>query len=149
NLHAGDLTRLQARNGPRLVNPSFVLLRIENHGTARINAANYQSAVRVKFPGRKIVGLAVSGYSHTEIEGALNPPGKESVGSSKESQNKWEPLSHQSDDELELPKVRLKRSQHYKILVVLDGENGQQPYAPPVISDGAIGPSSKPLKFIA
>src|SRR5262245_4354243 len=64
---AGGWQRLLPRDGDRrLVDPSFVLLRIENYGTADIDEDDYsvlhhnKVGIRVRFPGRKVAGMAVT-----------------------------------------------------------------------------------------
>lgn len=58
--YAGALQQLQQENGTRLVDPSFVLLRIENNGTTFIDTSDYavldddRVGIRVGFPGRQV-----------------------------------------------------------------------------------------------
>jgi ABC-type phosphate transport system substrate-binding protein len=108
--YAGALQQLQQENGTPLVKPSFVLLRIENNGATNIDTSDYavldddKVGIRVDFPGRKVAGMVV-----TELSADfLNRSFGENSGLSAR------------DGVIELPKVPLNRSAHYKVLAALE-----------------------------
>ncbi|MFH8977141.1 hypothetical protein [Streptomyces sp. NPDC017890] len=64
--------------------------------------------IRVGFPGRRVIGMHVTGFSHPYIrEYFVNGPG----------------FTH-GDGHVELPKVELERGAHYQVLVLLDRAEG-------------------------
>src|SRR5262245_18202267 len=66
-------------DGTPLVDPTLVLLRIENNGATYIDEVDYlvphvkKAGVRVTFPDRTVVGMVVTEFSHwsmrTSFEG--------------------------------------------------------------------------------
>ncbi|SCF75424.1 hypothetical protein GA0115259_102076 [Streptomyces sp. MnatMP-M17] len=69
-----EVLRNMQHNGDRLVDPSFVLLRVENAGWAEIRPEDYMtpaddpSGVRVTFRGRRVVGAVVTFVSQDELQ---------------------------------------------------------------------------------
>lgn len=118
--YAWALQELQS-DGTRLVDPSFVLLRIENLGTTHIDTSDYavlddnKVGISVTFPGRRVAGMVVSELS----DDFLRPSFAADSG-----------LGVQGST-VNLPKVPLNRGAHYKVLAALeraeepdDGGNG-------------------------
>ncbi|HEY3686336.1 MAG TPA: substrate-binding domain-containing protein [Streptosporangiaceae bacterium] len=141
---AGAWQRLLGRgNGGRLKDPSFVLLRIENIGTADIDEDDYsvlhhnKVGIRVRFPDRRVVAMAV-----TEMGEDVSPDnfGKESgLG----VQNVEDESTRRTHGEIELPKAPLNRGTHYKVMAVLErsaGDGGdRKPFADPEVVGGIKG----------
>ncbi|WP_250028394.1 PstS family phosphate ABC transporter substrate-binding protein [Paractinoplanes maris] len=119
----GALSEL-SNNGVPLVDPSIVLLRIENTGRTNIDEHDYavrdddKAGIRVSFPGRRVVGLVVTELSDENLRSSL-------TGLSV------------SDDLVELPKVPMNRHDHYKVLAALDSSDGTKkgdgPYPDPIV----------------
>lgn len=106
--------------GTQLSDVSIVLLRIHNHGVTDIVGSDYlvnvdnPTGIRVRFPRRRVLGVAV-----TELHRA-------SLGINLEQPVRAEPQIRRFDDDnaggvgiIDLPGVPLKRGDHYKILAVL------------------------------
>jgi phosphate transport system substrate-binding protein len=93
---------------------SIVLLRIENNGVTDIDAEDYAGpeedkvGLRVKFPGRTVVGMVVTEFSDDYLRHFFDEGRGLGV----------------RGDEIELPKVQLTRSTHYKVLAALDRAPG-------------------------
>ncbi|MEV8635799.1 substrate-binding domain-containing protein [Streptosporangium sp. NPDC051023] len=108
--HPGVLQRLREQDDRPLVNPSFVLLRIENTGLANIDTGDYavpdeeKAGIRVEFPGRRIAGMAITELSDDFLAQSFT----EEAGLKVE------------DGVIGLPRVPLNRGQHYKVLVALE-----------------------------
>ncbi|MGP4002232.1 substrate-binding domain-containing protein [Streptomyces sp. 8N706] len=108
--YAGALQQLQQENGAPLVDPSFVLLRVENNGATNIDTSDYavldddKVGIRVRFPGRRVAGMVVTELS----DDFLRPSFGQESG-----------LRVQNGI-IELPKVPLNRSAHYKVLAALE-----------------------------
>ncbi|MEV0112002.1 substrate-binding domain-containing protein [Streptomyces sp. NPDC050844] len=107
--HAGVLRQMQ-QHGTSLVDPSFVLLRIQNSGWTHIDANDYvvrdddQVGIRISFPGRRVDGMVVTEYSHDY----LGPCFDGAAG------------LRMDNGLIELPRVPLNRGTHYKVLAVLE-----------------------------
>lgn len=107
--YAGVLQQLQ-KNGTRLVDPSFVLLRIENNGITHIDTHDYavldndKVGIQASFPGRLVTGMVVTELSDEFLRRSF----------SKDSG------LNMRDGVIELPKVPLNRAAHYKVLAVLE-----------------------------
>jgi len=114
---ADALAQLQHENGERLVDPSFVLLRIENSGTTDIDTDDYavnendRVGVRVKFPGRTVAGMVVTELSSPHLHECFG----DDSGWGARDENPERPTGV-----IDLPRVPLNRGAHYKILAVLD-----------------------------
>ncbi|MFD9962320.1 PstS family phosphate ABC transporter substrate-binding protein [Amycolatopsis sp. NPDC059020] len=127
--HVGALELVHRETARSLVNPSFVLLRIENHGTATIKEADYRNpeavahGVQIRFPGRTVAGFVVTELSDSQL---VNNFGEKSG------------LTRKAIDDargtkvgvIELPKARLNRDDHYKVLAVLEPAPGNGPLTP-------------------
>ncbi|CAM05719.1 hypothetical protein A8924_6901 [Saccharopolyspora erythraea NRRL 2338] len=113
--HSGALQELRlGENGERLSAPSFVLLRIENTGATPIDTSDYavldddKVGIRIRFPGRRVAGMVVTELSDDFLRPAFGADSGLSV----------------RDDVIELPKVPLNRTAHYKVLAALDAAGG-------------------------
>ncbi|QUH04940.1 substrate-binding domain-containing protein [Saccharopolyspora erythraea] len=113
--HSGALQELRlGENGERLSAPSFVLLRIENTGATPIDTSDYavldddKVGIRVRFPGRRVAGMVVTELSDDFLRHSFGDDSGLSV----------------RDDVIELPKVPLNRTAHYKVLAALDAAGG-------------------------
>ncbi|MFC8866255.1 substrate-binding domain-containing protein [Streptomyces sp. NPDC057148] len=115
---SGTSTGPQARvlqrmqwDGVDLDDPSVVLLRIENVGWTPIVEEDYVArmddpvGIRAAFPGRRVVGMVVTECSHPVLREFFEP-GTAGLGA--------------TDGVITLPKVKLNRRAHYKVLAVLD-----------------------------
>lgn len=121
-------------DGALLHDPSLVLLRIQNGGWPAIQQQHYLASaadpvgVRITFPGRRVVGMVVTEFSDPQLRAsfAAGAPGLSS-----------------RDSVIQLPKVRLRRGDHYKVLAVLEREEGlpDSEYADPVVAASIAGQS--------
>ncbi|MFC6012846.1 PstS family phosphate ABC transporter substrate-binding protein [Nocardia lasii] len=116
---------------------SVVLVRIDNSGTLAIDAADYTMGptnspvgLRISFPGREVIGLAV-----TELQGVLPDNLGPDSGIGKRATGEGERYVGIID----LPKVALERRQHYKILAVLRRVHGTGEPAQPTFAGGVKG----------
>ncbi|ROO90799.1 phosphate ABC transporter substrate-binding protein (PhoT family) [Actinocorallia herbida] len=125
--HAGVLERLSDVDGDSLTDPSFVLLRIENDGTSHIDSADYAApehdpvGLGFTFPGRRVAGMLVTELSDENLRRFFR------TGLSAEGGT------------LELPRVPLNRTDHYKVLVVLERDGTGAQALPPVVVGGIKG----------
>ncbi|MFC7587947.1 substrate-binding domain-containing protein [Nonomuraea antimicrobica] len=130
---AGVLKQLQPEDGRKLVDPSFVLLRIENTGTKNIDTHDYavldddKVGIRITFPGRRLAGMVVTELSDDFLRHSF---GEDSGLTMR-------------DGIIELPKVPLNHSQHYKVLAALerapDNTSGSLKFEDPRIVGGIKG----------
>ncbi|WP_395571544.1 PstS family phosphate ABC transporter substrate-binding protein [Streptomyces sp. BK79] len=129
---AGALRRMQW-DGVNLRDPSVVLLRIENIGWSPIVEEDYVApvddpvGVRAAFPGRRVVGMVVTECSHPALRDFFRA-GTPGLGA--------------DDGVITLPKVKLNRRAHYKVLAVLDrlpGTPGDDDLPEPEIAAGVVG----------
>lgn len=112
--------RPEPRAGGRpdpLRNISIVLLRIENAGWAHIRIDDYESSVRVRFPGREVIGVAVTDFEGADVDRDLTGAHKEIAGSGIQTELAGD------DGVVFVPPVALRRGDHYKILAVLRGRS--------------------------
>ncbi|MEU6492026.1 substrate-binding domain-containing protein [Streptomyces sp. NPDC046984] len=138
--YAGVLQQMQ-HNGTSLRDPSFVLLRIENSGRAPIVEDDYlapdgaRAGIRVRFRGRRVVGMVVTELSRSEL-GSFFTPDDHGPGSPQQV-----PGLGVSDGLIELPKVKLNRRDHYKVLAVLEREEDfrEQAFPDPEVVGGIVG----------
>lgn len=132
---SGPETRVFQRmqwDGRTLADPSVVLLRIENVGWSPIVDGDYVApptdpvGVRIAFPGRRVVGMAVTERSDNVPRSFFEP---DRAGFAT------------TDGVISLPKVILNRRAHYKVLAVLDREESfREPDFPdPVVTAGVVG----------
>jgi ABC-type phosphate transport system substrate-binding protein len=129
---AGALQQLQ-ENGVPLRDPTLVLLRIENNGATNIDTRDYAVldddlvGIRVSFPGRRVAGLVVTELSADFLRSCFAEGSGLGV----------------RDGVIELPKVPLNRSAHYKVLAALErapGETGKPgTFADPEVVGGIKG----------
>jgi phosphate transport system substrate-binding protein len=96
---------------------SVVLVRVENSGTLAIDPDDYtmgtaasQVGLHIAFPGREVIGLAV-----TELDGPLPDNLGPDSGIAKRARGE----GVRFEGIIDLPKVQLERGQHYKVLAVL------------------------------
>ncbi|WP_432161983.1 substrate-binding domain-containing protein [Streptomyces tendae] len=119
-------------DGTNLRDPSVVLLRIENAGWSPVVAGDYVApasdpvGIRIAFPGRRVVGMTVTERS-PQVPPSFFVPGAEGFET--------------TGREVKLPKVILNRRAHYKVLAVLDREEGfTEPQFPePEVTAGVVG----------
>nr|WP_042192590.1 substrate-binding domain-containing protein [Kibdelosporangium sp. MJ126-NF4]CTQ94567.1 Phosphate ABC transporter, periplasmic phosphate-binding protein PstS (TC 3.A.1.7.1) [Kibdelosporangium sp. MJ126-NF4] len=122
---AGVLARMKRENGTALVNPSFVLVRVENDGATTIDSSDYQvipevkAGIRIMFPGRTVSGMVVTELSKPDLRQNFD---EEASGlSSRDIVNgAGEPTGV-----VDLPRVPLNRNDHYKVLVILERAEGR------------------------
>ncbi|GAA4547366.1 substrate-binding domain-containing protein [Amycolatopsis samaneae] len=121
--HIGALELLHRETGRPLVNPSFVLLRIENHGSTAIKDTDYRNprevahGIQIRFPGRTVAGFVVTELSDPEL---ANNFGENSGLTRKEVED----AHGHKVGVIELPKTQLSRNDHYKVLAVLEPTTG-------------------------
>ncbi|WP_217165181.1 substrate-binding domain-containing protein [Streptomyces sp. AC512_CC834] len=128
---AGVLQSMQW-DGVGLADPSVVLLRIENVGWTPIVEGDYVAraddpvGIRAAFPGRRVVGMVVTECSHPVLRDFFEP-GTQGLGA--------------TDGVITLPKVKLNRRAHYKVLAVLDRVTGAvgDDLPGPEITAGIVG----------
>jgi ABC-type phosphate transport system substrate-binding protein len=138
--YAGVLQQMQ-RNGTPLRDPSFVLLRIENSGRAPIVESDYlapdgaRAGIQVRFRGRRVVGMVVTELSRDELRGFFTP-GDTGQGAPQRVRGLGV-----TDGLIELPKVKLNRRDHYKVLAVLEREQGfsERTFPDPEVVGGLVG----------
>ncbi|WP_147259183.1 PstS family phosphate ABC transporter substrate-binding protein [Pseudonocardia hierapolitana] len=124
SLHAGAWRRLEREDSTPLADPSFVLLRIENIGVTKIDETDYAVpagdpvGIRVRFPGRKVSGIVPTELSDPNMAAFFDP--NENATGFGMGQDEASP----SVGVVKLPKVKLNRSAHYKVLVVLERADG-------------------------
>ncbi|MCT7354176.1 substrate-binding domain-containing protein [Streptomyces sp. 15-116A] len=119
-------------DGQHLTDPSVVLLRIENAGwtpivdTDYVGPPNNPVGIRITFPGRKVVGMAVTERSPA-VPDTYFQQGAEGFDV--------------TDGEITLPKVALNRRAHYKVLAVLDRNEDfrEIDFPDPVVSASIVG----------
>jgi ABC-type phosphate transport system substrate-binding protein len=123
--YAGVLQQLRGTDGAPLRDPSFVLLRIENSGWAPIVEDDYLApaegpmGIRIRCRGRRVAGMVVTELSRDELRGFFTP-GTGNHGFVPGTV----PGFGVTDGLIELPKVKLNRRDHYKVLAVLERERG-------------------------
>ncbi|MFJ9583127.1 substrate-binding domain-containing protein [Streptomyces acidicola] len=128
---AGVLRHMQ-QNGATLTDPSFVLLRIENTGWTPIVTDDYLTpnddpvGIRVRFPHRRVAGTVVTELSQPELRDSFAAGG---FG------------VEEGNGVIKLPKVKLNRRAHYKVLAVLEREPGYEAetFPDPEVRAGVVG----------
>lgn|GEM_PF-3807958 len=131
--YAGVLQQLQQQDGTPLADPSFVLLRIENNGATHVDTHDYavldddKVGIRVRFPGRRVAGMVVTELSDSFLRHSFGEDSGLSV----------------RNGIIELPKVPLNRSAHYKVLAALErapgSDRGREEFEDPEIVGGIKG----------
>ncbi|WP_199565539.1 PstS family phosphate ABC transporter substrate-binding protein [Spongiactinospora rosea] len=115
-------------NGRELVEPSFVLVRIENAGWMEIVESDYltpeadTTGIRVTFRERRVVGMAVTEVGQPELRDFFiardkdhKPVEADGFGIGEED----------GSGVILLPKVKLNPQKHYKVLAVLERASGK------------------------
>ncbi|MEV7004982.1 substrate-binding domain-containing protein [Streptosporangium sp. NPDC051022] len=135
--YAGVLQQLQHEGGRQLVDPSFVLLRIENNGATQIDTSDYavldndRVGIQVTFPGRTVAGMVVTELSDEHLLRSFGEDAGLNV----------------RDGVIELPKVPLNPSAHYKILAALerapDNKDDSREFQGPKVVGGIKGGSGR------
>jgi len=108
-----------------LVDPTLVLLRIENNGQTHIDEDDYavlhdkKAGITVTFPDRKVVGMVVTELSDDGMRSSFEDGAGLAVKGNR----------------ILLPKVPMNRGAHYKVLAALDTDDGKRDfYAPPKVA---------------
>ncbi|MCQ0025276.1 substrate-binding domain-containing protein [Streptomyces somaliensis DSM 40738] len=126
--YAGVLGDME-HDGHRLKDPSFVLLRIENAGSARILCEDYLAdpadpyGIKVTFRGRRVAAVVLTDPSEQEVPDFFF---EEVEGEDNTIRIAAKPGFRRSNNEAErtgivrLPKVTLPRGAEYKVLMVLE-----------------------------
>ncbi|MBF6348925.1 substrate-binding domain-containing protein [Nocardia flavorosea] len=136
--HAGALRQLrQTPEGAErnLQDLSVVLVRIENHGATTIDAADYvtgqngRAGLHLHFPQRRVIGMAVTELSNPGLAVCFEP----------DSGFGHRELPGQDIGVIDLPKVPLNRSDHYKILATLERTAGTGDYPEPTMQGVVTG----------
>ncbi|MER5530719.1 substrate-binding domain-containing protein [Streptomyces sp. NPDC002677] len=128
---SADVLARMRDDGHELVEPSFVLVRIENAGWREIVPGDYltppddKTGIRVMFRDRRVVGMAVTELSQPTLRHFFvttrDGTTQETDGFGKD----WE----DGTGVIRLPKVTLNPGAHYKVLAVLERLGGS-PHAP-------------------
>ncbi|MFC9898236.1 substrate-binding domain-containing protein [Nocardia sp. NPDC127579] len=113
---------------------SVVLVRVENSGASAIEPGDYllpspRIGLHLRFPQRRVIGMAV-----TELS---DPVLADSLGSRSGIGVREDTGGHIGV--IDLPKVGLDRSQHYKILAILQRSEGNGEYPVPTLVGGIKG----------
>ncbi len=135
----GVLTQLRpSADGasPDLQDVSVVLVRIENAGITRIDTEDYtaptaQVGLHLHFPKRRVIGMAVNELS--DPSSLADHLGRNSGIDVREENNGGQ------TGVIDLPKVPLGKSDHYKILAILERSDGTGTAPDPVLRGGIKG----------
>ncbi|MET7767643.1 substrate-binding domain-containing protein [Nocardia sp. NPDC005366] len=127
----GVLTQLRRDAGAQLRDLSIVLVRIENSGTSTIETSDYLAPVprvglHLRFPQRRVVGMAVTELSDQDLADTLGP--NSGIGVREDTGGHI--------GVIDLPKVPLNRGDHYKVLAILQRSEGNGEYPAPVLLGG-------------
>ncbi|MCF6472817.1 hypothetical protein FAF44_31130 [Nonomuraea sp. MG754425] len=149
---ADMLARLQ-EDGRALKEPSFVLLRIENAGWMEIVEGDYltpekdKTGIRVTFRDRRVVGLAVTEFSQSELRDFFITHA-DGVTMEADGFGRGE---EDGAGVIGLPKVKLNPGAHYKVLAVLERRSGTpgDTFAKPVFRADVSGRSLRWLGWLA
>ncbi|WP_232852266.1 hypothetical protein [Nocardia acididurans] len=118
SVYQGVLPQLRPSDGsaaPQLQDLSIVLVRIENSGWTDIDSSDYggpeadRVGVHINFPGRRIIGMAVTELSDSGLIDSLRPG--TGIGARDDTAHRM--------GVIDLPRVPLNRRDHYKILAIL------------------------------
>ncbi|MFE2040790.1 substrate-binding domain-containing protein [Streptomyces sp. NPDC059477] len=143
-----EVLRGMERDGHRLKDPSFVLLRIENAGSTPIEAGDYLApadddhGITVTFPGRQVAAMVVTELSQRELAGfflRVDETGQTVATSGFRFDN------NDGAGVIRLPKATLPRGAEYKVLVVLErwpDDRGTGAFPAPEFV-GAVGSNSR------
>lgn len=114
---------------PALQDLSVVLVRIENSGATTIDSSDYavpeteRVGVRIRFPDRRVIGMAVTELSEPTLGDWLRPG--TGIGTTEDT-------AHQVGI-IDLPKVPMNRGDHYKILAILQRITGPHESPAPTV----------------
>ncbi|MFD8819560.1 PstS family phosphate ABC transporter substrate-binding protein [Streptomyces sp. NPDC059627] len=140
---SADVLARMRDDGHELVEPSFVLVRIENAGWREIVSGDYltppddKTGIRVLFRDRRVVGMAVTELSQPTLRHFFvttrDGRTQETDGFGKD----WE----DGVGVIRLPKVTLNPGAHYKILAVLERRGGSEhaPFPSPEFQAAVTG----------
>ncbi|MGQ4597470.1 substrate-binding domain-containing protein [Nocardia sp. R6R-6] len=134
----GVLTQLRPSvdgASPDLKDISVVLVRIENAGITGIDTEDYtapsqQIGLHLHFPQRRVIGMAVN---------ELSDPSSlaDHLGNNSGIDVREDTGGHIGV--IDLPKVPLRKDDHYKILAILQRSDGAGDYPEPVLRGGIKG----------
>lgn len=115
--YANSMAPLGRPGGRQLLDPSLVLVRIENSGTTHIDRDDYAIAngnvgMRIEFPGRRVVGMVATEFSQTFIGAYF---GKDSGFAKREVERGGRTIGL-----IDLPRTPLNPGAHFKILALLE-----------------------------
>lgn len=102
-----------------LRNISIVLLKIENAGWTYIQRDDYESSVRIRFPGREVIGVAVTAVEGAGIDEALKGKHTGIADPEIEASNGIKTKLKDNSGVIYVPPVALRPRNHYKIMAVL------------------------------
>ncbi|WP_207400761.1 substrate-binding domain-containing protein [Actinomadura roseirufa] len=151
--HANVLARMR-QNGRELIEPSFVLLRVENAGWMPIVEDDYltsqfdRTGIRVTFRNRKVVGMAVTELSQPELRYFFVM----GTGDDETMAAEGFEIGQEGDSGvINLPKVKLNPRAHYKVLAVLERQAGNpgDTFPDPVFSADVSGRHIRWLGWLA
>ncbi|MFD6156822.1 PstS family phosphate ABC transporter substrate-binding protein [Nocardia sp. NPDC060256] len=120
---------------PDLKDLSIVLVRIENSGATPIDTHDYKApdpariGLHLRFPQRLVIGMAVTELSDPGLADSLD--GDSGIAVREDMAGRI--------GVIDLPKVPLNRSEHYKILAILQRSEGSGEYPVPVLTGGIKG----------
>ncbi|MER5943076.1 substrate-binding domain-containing protein [Streptomyces sp. NPDC001928] len=153
--YAGVLNDMQ-HDGHQLKDPSFVLLRIENAGSAKIVSEDYLAdptdpyGIKVTFRARQVAAVVLTDPSQGVLrdfffrsERYLADDGTERTRTVAKDGFSRDNIPEERTGIIRLPKVTLLRGAEYKVLVVLERwpeDTTKDPFPDPVV-EGAEGPS--------
>lgn len=140
---SGGVLKRMRENGTELIEPSFVLVRIENAGWMEIVESDYltpaddKTGIRVMFRDRRVVDMVVTELSQPELRdfflthAADGTTETEGFGIGDEN----------GAGVIRLPKVKLNPGAHYKVLAVLERKSGRlgDPFSEPVFRADVSG----------
>lgn len=133
-------------DGHRLKDPSFVLLRIENAGSARILSEDYLAdpadpyGIKVTFRDRRVAAVVLTDPSEQEVPDFFFEEVEEDDNTVRTVAKPGFRRSNSEADRtgiVRLPKVTLSRGAEYKVLIVLErwpDDNGTGEFPEPVVS---------------
>jgi ABC-type phosphate transport system substrate-binding protein len=136
--YANALDLLGRENGTPLLDPSLVLVRIENSGTTHIDSTDYALAhdkvgMHINFPGRRVAGMVVTEFSADFIAENF---GRDSALAKREIIEAGRPVGV-----IDLPRTPLNRAAHFKVLALLERADREQLEVPRVVGGikGGVG----------
>ncbi|MFH0519285.1 substrate-binding domain-containing protein [Streptomyces sp. M41] len=136
-------------DGHQLKDPSFVLLRIENAGSAKIVPDDYLAdpadpyGIKVTFRDRRVAAVVLTDPTQDELRDFFFEDVTEGAGVRTVAKPGFRRDNNEGERTgiIRLPKVTLPRGAEYKVLVVLErwpADHGTDPFPDPVVR-GAVG----------